>query len=112
MQIDIIAREGATVVAIQGSVDGLTAGDLLASLGSEVQAGKTRLVADLAGVEFMSSAGLRAVLATVKDTRQHGGDLRLAAVRPDVWKVLNLSGFTSIVKIFPDVESAVASFAP
>ena len=112
MQIEIIAREGATVVAIQGSVDGLTAGDLLASLGAEVQAGKTRLVADLAGVEFMSSAGLRAVLATVKDARQHGGDFRLAAVRPDVWKVLNLSGFTSILKIFPDVDSAVASYAP
>jgi len=52
------------------------------------------------------------VLATVKDTRQHGGDFRLAAVPPEVWKVLNLSGFTNIVKIFPDVESAVASFEP
>lgn len=112
MQIDIVSREGATVVAIQGSVDGLTAGDLLSSLGKEIQAGKIRIVADLGAVEFMSSAGLRAVLATVKDTRQHGGDFRLAAVRPDVLKVLNLSGFTSIVKIFPDVDSAVASFAP
>ncbi len=110
MQIEITSREGATVVAIQGSVDGLTAADLLASLGGEVRAGKTKLVADLRAVEFMSSAGLRAVLATVKDARQQGGDFRLAGVRPDVWKVLNLSGFTSIVKIFPDVEAAVASF--
>lgn len=110
MRIELSSREGVTVVAIQGSVDGLTAAGLLDSLGGEVRAGKTKLVADLREVEFMSSAGLRAVLATVKDTRQQGGDFRLAGVRPDVWKVLNLSGFTSIVKIFPDVESAVASF--
>ncbi|MGH9443749.1 MAG: STAS domain-containing protein [Thermoanaerobaculia bacterium] len=112
MEIEIIPRETATVVAIRGSIDGLTASDVLASFGAEIGAGRIRLVADLGGVEFLSSAGLRAVLATVKDARQRGGDFRLAAVRPDVWKVLNLSGFTSIVKIFPDVDSALASFEP
>jgi anti-anti-sigma regulatory factor len=48
----------------------------------------------------------------MKDARQQGGDFRLAAVPPEVWKVLHLSGFTSIVKSFPDVESAVGSFGP
>ena len=112
MEIEVISREGSTIVAIRGSIDGLTAGDLLSSLGAEIRSGKTRLVADFGAVDYISSAGLRSVLATVKDARQQGGDFRLAAVPPLVWKVLNLSGFTSIVKIFPDVESAVASFRP
>jgi len=58
----------------------------------------------------MSSAGLRALLETVKEVRKQGGDLRPAAARPEVLRVLDLSGFTSILQVFPDVDSAVASF--
>jgi anti-sigma B factor antagonist len=50
-------------------------------------------------------------LETVKETRQRGGDLRLAAVRPEVLRVLELSGFTGILKVYPDVDAATASFA-
>ena len=110
MRIEVLPRETAAVVAIHGSIDGLTANDVLEALGGEVRSGRIRLVADFSAVDYISSAGLRAVLATVKEARQHGGDFRLAAVSPDVWKVLHLSGFTSIVKSFPDVEAAVASF--
>lgn len=99
-----------TIVAISGSIDGLTAGDLLGSMGAEVQKGNARLVADFSGVDYISSAGLRALLATMKDARQKGGDLRLAHVRPEVSKVLDLSGFTSILKLYADAASATASF--
>ena len=46
----------------------------------------------------------------MKETRQRGGDLRLAAVQPDVRRVLELAGFTSILKVYANVEEAVASF--
>jgi anti-sigma B factor antagonist len=62
-------------------------------------------------VLYTSSAGLRALLATVKDARSRGGDLRLAAVNPAVRKVLDLSGFTSILKVYDEVDEAVASYA-
>jgi anti-anti-sigma factor len=50
------------------------------------------------------------LLGTVKEARRHGGDLRLAAVRAPVLRVLELSGFTSILKCFADVPTAVGSF--
>ncbi|SEE75597.1 STAS domain-containing protein [Ruania alba] len=111
MEIEIHPDEHAAVVVISGSVDGLTAETLLGTLQGYVEAGHTRLVADLTQVEYTSSAGLRALLATVKQTRQHGGDLRLASINPPVRKVLELSGFTSIMKCFDDVPSAVGSYA-
>lgn len=111
MKIETEDREVALVVAISGSVDGLTADTLLETLHGHVEAGQTRLVADLSGVEYTSSAGLRALLATVKEARRGGGDLRLADIQPNVRKVLDLSGFTSILKIYDDVDSAVDSFA-
>jgi len=110
MEIRIEASGSATVVHIQGSVDGLTAETLQTALSSEVQKGNVRLVADFSAVSYTSSAGLRVLLATVKETRQKGGDFRIASVSPDVKKVLDISGFTSILKLFPDVAAAAASF--
>ncbi|GAB1342404.1 STAS domain-containing protein [Gemmatimonas sp.] len=110
MQITIAQHDHVTVVAIAGSIDALTADTLVSSLLAELAAGRTRLVAHFADVEYTSSAGLRVLLTTLKDARQRGGDLRLAEIRPNVKQVLELSGFTSILKCFADVPSAVASF--
>lgn len=110
--MDIVVEQHAptTVVRISGSVDGLTADTLMATLQQQIDAGNTRLVADLSGVSYTSSAGLRALLATVKQARSAGGDFRLAGVLPPVQKVLEMSGFTSIIKLYPDVDVAVASY--
>lgn len=111
--MEVQARDAGlvTVVSICGSVDSLTAESLATKLGEQLGMGKTQIVADLSGVDYTSSAGLRALLASMKEARQRGGDFRLAAVQPDVRRVLDLSGFTSILKVYGDVESAVASFA-
>lgn len=98
------------VVEAHGQVDAVTTPRLSEALKAEVEAGRSRLVADFAGVDYLSSAGLRTILATVKLARAQGGDLRLAAVRPAVLKVLELSGFTSIVRFYPDAEAASASY--
>jgi anti-anti-sigma factor len=110
MDIVVEHRAPTTVVRINGSVDGLTADTLMTTLQQQIDAGNTRLVADLSGVSYTSSAGLRALLATVKQARSAGGDFRLAGVLPPVQKVLEMSGFTSILKLYPDVDGAVASY--
>jgi anti-sigma B factor antagonist len=49
-------------------------------------------------------------LGLAKATRQQGGDFRLAAVNPSTLDVLEMAGFTSILKLFPSVDEAVNSF--
>ena len=109
MQINITPGD-VTVAAISGSVDSLSADELMKTLGAAVREQRVRLVADFSNVAYTSSAGLRALLSTLKDARRHGGDFRLAGVQPGVLRVLELSGFTSILKLYGDVGSAVASF--
>ena len=111
MEILTEQRGPVMVISIVGSVDGMTAPTLTGSFRAQVTGGYIHIVGDFARVEYTSSAGLRALLETVKETRQQGGDLRLAGVRPEVLRVLELSGFTHILKLFPDIESAVASFS-
>ena len=110
MEIVVEQRETVTVVSLSGSVDGMTAGALADSFREQVSGGRIRLVGDFGGVAYTSSAGLRALLETLKQTRQRGGDLRLAAVQPDVFRVLELAGFTRILRLFADVDAAVASY--
>lgn len=111
MEIETTRTGSITVVGIRGSVDGLTADDLMRAFSERVTEGSVQLVADCSALDYTSSAGLRSLLGAVKLARQHGGDLRLAAIQTQVLRVLELSGFTSILKHYPDVQSAVVSFA-
>jgi anti-anti-sigma factor len=111
MELSSMAKGDVQVVAVNGNLDALTAPELADALATELREGRTQLVADLNGLEYTGSAGLRVLLNTVKDARSKGGDLRLAGVQPNVKKVLDLSGFMSIMKSYADVDAAVASFA-
>ena len=110
MEITAETHTDVTVVSISGTVDSGTAVALAATLRAHAENGGSHLVADLARVDYMSSAGLRALLETVKEARKRGGDLRLASVQPNVLRVLDLSGFTKILKVFSTVAAAAASF--
>ena len=110
MQVKSEQRGEVVVLLVEGSLDALTAPDLGTEFSTQIESGHFNLVADLAGVDYSSSAGLRVLLAAVKETRQNGGDLRLAAVQANVNKVLTLAGISSAIKQFPDVEEAVSSF--
>ena len=110
MNIDAMPHGDAVVVAIAGSIDAMTAPEVGEFLSRQVGGGQRQLVADLTQVDFMSSAGLRAILAGLKEARQSGGDLRLAGASANVEKVLKMSGFTNILKAFATVDEAVSSF--
>ena len=111
MEINIDRKPNLAIASINGSIDALTAGELSDQLASQIDQGSPRIIADLAQVDFMSSAGLRAILTVLKQARQNGGDLRLAAPQPGVEKVLKLSGFTSILKSYPSLEEALDDFS-
>jgi anti-anti-sigma factor len=110
MKTEIQQETNSTIVNVTGSVDALTAAELSKVLLNQVTDGRANLVVDLTGVEFMSSAGLRALLGGVKETRSSGGDLRIISTNPGIDKVLKMSGFHNIAKVFTSQAEAVSSF--
>jgi anti-anti-sigma factor len=102
--------EQTLVVSIVGSIDALTADELASFLRTQVEGGQAVLVLDLGQVDFMSSAGLRLIMDILKRSREGAGDLRLAAAQPGVERTLEMSGLTRILKAYPSVDEAVASF--
>lgn len=110
MKTEVQQESNSTVIKVTGSVDALTATELSKVLTNQVSEGHVNLVVNLTGVEFMSSAGLRTLLGAVKESRSNGGDLRITSTNPGIDKVLKMSGFHNIAKVFPSQAEAVSSF--
>jgi len=104
--------ENASVIHVTGNIDTMTAPKVADFILGEIAAGNIRLIADLSSVGFLSSAGLRVLLLAVKATRSRGGDFRLIGVGQDVRHVLELSGFSRILRCFEDLDQALESYSP
>lgn len=98
----------ALVVAPVGRVDSVSSGELERHITSRLDAGTRRLVIDLGGVEYISSAGLRVLLVSAKRLKEPAGALVLCGVGPSVRMVLELAGFLPLFAVEPGREQALA----
>ncbi|MEO8010706.1 MAG: STAS domain-containing protein [Dokdonella sp.] len=96
------------VLALTGRLDTDTSADLELALMDLLQAGQTRFVIDLAGVGYVSSAGLRVLLMLGKKV-DGSGELKLAALNPSVKQVFDVAGFTQLFSIYRDRATALGS---
>ncbi len=110
MEVTITEMNRVDLVTVTGRIDSSTAGELGQKLNDQLDSGSINLVVDLANVEYMSSAGLRELVASLKRAKTDGGDLRLARPSARVKEVLDLAGLTTIFEIYDDPVAAVGSF--
>ena len=110
MNIEARELKHVSIVKVSGRVDSATAPNLDQTLQGLLNAGRSHLVLDLETVDYMSSAGLRVLVATQKAAKKAGGRLALAALSARVKEVLDLAGLVPVFDIYPDVIEAVGSF--
>ena len=110
LDIHVSAEAQVMIVTVQGRVDSSTAGQLGEALTGVVEEGFSRIVLNLDGVDYMSSAGLRELVATLKKVRPKGGDMRIAQVTERVFEVFELSGLNSLLQFFDSSAEAAGSF--
>ena len=93
-----------------GRLDAYTANEVEKKLNELTDTAQVWLVVSLEKLEYISSSGLRVLLAALKKTRKQQGDIRLACLQPYVKEVFDISGFTQLFKMFDKEEDAVDSF--
>jgi anti-sigma B factor antagonist len=100
------------VVACRGEMDiGEDGVDRLrTALDDLVDQGKRRVVLDLSEMTYIVSRGFGQMLVALARLRTRRGDLRVAGARGSVWTAATTVGLDNIMKFFPTVEDAVASF--
>jgi anti-sigma B factor antagonist len=91
--------QGVAVLRPAGRLNMVSAGRLRELVASTVAGGSPRLVVDLAGVEFIDSSGLGALISGLKTARQAGGDLRIAAPNEQVSLVLKLTNMERVLPV-------------
>lgn len=108
MEIAEETISGAVVLRPSGRLDGSSAASFEKAVLERVEARPRRVVLDLANLEYVSSAGLRAVLVAVKRGKSVGCGLAVCNLQPHIREVFDLSGFGNVVAIHATLEEAVA----
>lgn len=101
---------GVSILKVSGYLDTTTAGELESALYGLLDRGIYKVVVDLAGVNYISSAGWGIFIGEIKRIRNHGGDLKLAGMVGDVHEVFQLLEFHSILEAYPASQEAVEAF--
>ena len=102
MQISHEETDVATIVRLEGNLDTNTSPDAESFLNESIEDGASKIVVNLDQVDFVSSAGLRVLLATAKKLGSSGGSLRICGLNETVNEVFEISGFSTILSVFPD----------
>ena len=86
-----------------GEIDLYTAPRLQSELAEVIAhaAPAPRIVVDMSGVEFCDSTGMNILLSCLRQVRERGGELELAAPRPAVMKILQVTALDSVFTIVP-----------
>ena len=99
-----------SVIAPQGRLDAAGARPLEAELNQAIAAGNVQLLIDLENTHYISSDGLRALLAAQKKAKKQGGALKLCCLSRRLIEIFEMSGFDRVFEIFEDRAQATNSF--
>ena len=107
IQVTESTVSGARVLRLAGKLDAAAAPSVEKQGLQAIQDGSRRMVLSLGEVEFISSAGLRAILNLVKKQSAGGGVLALCGPTPAVQEILKLAAFDTFISIYPDEAAAL-----
>lgn len=109
MDIQTKKEKNATVVTITGRLDAVTAPEYEKKINELIAVAEASFVVDFDQLEYISSAGLRVLLATAKRLKSKGGQMRFANVKGAAKEVFDISGFGSIFQMDDSVDAALTN---
>jgi stage II sporulation protein AA (anti-sigma F factor antagonist) len=109
LEVQTRKEENAVVVALGGRLDAVTSPDFEKRMRELIDGGNAALVVDFERLDYISSAGLRALLVIAKTLKAKDGRLRFANVKGGVHAVFDMSGFASMFPLDDSVAAALAA---
>ncbi|VVB72922.1 STAS domain protein [uncultured archaeon] len=99
------------VIEISGRMDTLNSKDLDAKLNNAIGRNMSKIIIDLTAVDYISSVGLRVLLASLKKQKANKRSLELANLQPFVRGVFKVTGLDKIFTIYSTQEEAIEGIA-
>jgi anti-anti-sigma factor len=107
MEIDHKVENGIINIAINGRLDAATSPVADESIKKIMEVDENRLLFDFSNLEYLSSGGLRVILGAAKEIRRREGKVVLAALKPYVYEIFEVSGFTAMIPVKDSVEEGL-----
>jgi len=111
MEFQTRTENNAIVIAISGRLDTVTAPECEKKIRELIDGRNSKFVVDFDQLDYISSAGLRALLLMAKLLKEKDGEVCLANVKGNVRSVFDMSGFIAIFKMEDSVKAAVDALA-
>ncbi|MGQ9629914.1 MAG: STAS domain-containing protein [bacterium] len=109
MDIKEDRRGNSVILRLSGDLDATSAFEISSKVRIHFDDKRERVVLDMSDVGYVNSAGLGSLVSLTKRADSQGVQLIIAALRPDVEKIVKETRIDSIIKICPTVEGALSS---
>lgn len=107
MEIETAKEKNTIVVSVKGRIDAVTAPTFEKAIANQVVQDEKAFLLDFSKLEYISSAGLRGIIATAKQLKPKGVNVIFSGLKGPVKDVFKISGFGTIFKIFETREDAL-----
>ncbi len=108
MNIQTKKEKDTLIITVSGRMDAVTSPEFEKSFAEIVSRGDKAFIIDLCGVDYISSAGLRGILTSVKRVHAVQGKLAFTGIQGQVQEVFKISGFLTMLKVFSTETEALA----
>lgn len=108
--IDTDNRQPISVVKVNGRIDSESAPEFESALIKLINDNRCKIVLNMQGVEFLSSAGLRALVKALKGAQKSGGDVRLVSISDSIKGILLTVGLNQMFKVYSTTDEALTGF--
>lgn len=109
MELRSYKQDRFLVVKVSGRMDATTAPEFEKSCLEWIQQDESMLIADMEGLEYMSSAGLRSILIVGKKLKSVSGSLSFISLSPNVAHVFSISNFASVFPVHDSLDQALGN---
>jgi len=107
LSIQVRDAEGVAVVRPEGFINAHTVRQFEGALEALVQAGRYTILLDCQALNYISSAGLGAIMGLIETVRDHQGDILLCSLQDNVHTIFDTLGFTQLYRVFGSEAEAL-----
>jgi anti-anti-sigma factor len=109
LTIQVHEVNGVAVLRPEGFINAHTVRQFEGAMEAQIHAGRFTLLLDCRLLNYISSAGLGAIMGLIETVRENGGDIMLCSLQKNVREIFDTLGFTELYRVFPTEEEALRS---
>lgn len=111
LSIQVREEPGVSVLCPEGFINAHTVRQFEKELEGLIDAGHYTILINCQRLNYISSAGLGAIMGLIERVRDHGGDILLCSLQENVFSIFDTLGFTQLYRVLADEPQAMAALA-